>query len=329
MITCGTWADIWLNEGFATWSEAFWYESYSGYNAYKSDINNDANWYLATNAGWPISDPAWAITTPNVNILFDYSITYMKGACVLHQLRYVLGDSLFFQTLHTYCADTNYKFKSATIPDFKGVVNQVTGQDYSWFFNEWIYWANHPVYQNTYNFENLGNNQWKVNLQVVQSQTNAPFFKMPVDILIRYVDATDTTIRIMSDVNYQQFSWIVNKEPKVFKFDPDKQIVLKAGSTAVGITDRNLPGTHAMLLQNAPNPASGITRIDYSIDRPANVVLRLTDLYGQTLRTLTEERQPAGSYGVDVDCSSLNPGNYLIVLNAGDSRQVRKMVVIR
>ncbi len=99
MITCGTWADIWLNEGFATWSEAYWYESYGGYSAYKTTINNDANYYLSTNSGWAISNPAWAVTTPPLNTLFDYSITYMKGACVLHQLRYVLGDSLFFATM--------------------------------------------------------------------------------------------------------------------------------------------------------------------------------------------------------------------------------------
>ncbi|MEJ2595664.1 MAG: M1 family aminopeptidase, partial [bacterium] len=64
MISPGTWADLWLNEGFATWSEAFWYESYGGYNAYKNDIVSNANFYKSANPGWPIYNPAWAEETP-------------------------------------------------------------------------------------------------------------------------------------------------------------------------------------------------------------------------------------------------------------------------
>src|SRR4030066_89317 len=109
MITCATWADIFLNEGFATFSEALWSESKGGYAAYKKDINDDANYYLSANPGWAISNPNWAVTTPNTNTLFNYAITYAKGACVLHMLRYVLGDTLFFNGLKSYATDTFLK----------------------------------------------------------------------------------------------------------------------------------------------------------------------------------------------------------------------------
>ena len=65
MITCATWADIWLNEGFATWSENFWWEQSGGYSLYKTYMNNDADSYLSGNPGWAISVPAWATTTPS------------------------------------------------------------------------------------------------------------------------------------------------------------------------------------------------------------------------------------------------------------------------
>ena len=328
MITCATWADIWLNEGFATWAEGFWYESYNGYNAYKSDILNNSYYYLSANAGWPISDPDWAINTPSTSVLFDYSITYMKGSCVVHQLRYVLGDSLFFRVLQDYCSDSTLKYHSATISDFQGVVNRVTGEDYSWFFNEWIYWPDHPVYQNTYNFEDLGNGQWKVNLQVVQTQTTAPFFKMPVEILVRFTDATDTTFLIMSDVNYQQFSWTFDKEPKVFKFDPDKEIVLKEGGTTVGLTDLR-PEPVASQFKAVPNPASSTAKITFRLDRPAQVNLEVTDLTGINRTTLASGLQPAGLSEFTLDCSTYAPGTYLIILTAGDRRQVNKLIIIR
>ena len=329
MITCSTWADIWLNEGFATWSEAFWYESYGGYSAYKTSINNEASSYLGSNPGWPISDPSWATTTPPVNTLFNYAITYAKGACVLHQLRYVLGDPLFFQTLKTYCADTNLKFHSATIPDFIAKVNQVSGADYNWFFDEWIYQPNHPVYQNTYNFEDIGNGQWKVNFFMQQVQTNPPFFKMPVEVLVRFADATDTTLYIMNDVNSQQFSWTFNKQPFVFKFDPDRQIVLKAGNTLVGVPDNISKTAHASLSQNSPNPAGNTTRIRYAIDEPLKVKLEISDMLGVLMMQQVDKLQPAGEYEINVDCSGLAPGNYLYKLTAGNTQLVKKLVIIK
>jgi aminopeptidase N len=329
MITCGTWADIWLNEGFATWAESFWYESYAGYGAYKSDINNDASYYLSTNPGWAISDPAWATTTPSNNILFDYSITYMKGACVLHQLRYVLGDSLFFQSLKAYCADSNYKYHSATIPDFNAKVNEITGENYDWFFNEWIYQPNHPIYQNTYNFEDIGNGQWKVNFFTKQVQTNAPFFKMPVEVYIKFVDLSDTTIRVMNDVNFQSFYWIFDKQPVFFRFDYDKQIVLKGGNTVVGLSDGTPLVTPVTLNQNSPNPANQSTRISYDLGETMNVKLEIMDKLGVVVLTPVESRQTAGQYDVNVDCSKLAAGNYFYKLTSGSTVQVKQMVIIR
>jgi aminopeptidase N len=329
MITCSTWADLWLNEGFATWTEAFWYERNGGYLAYKNTINNDASNYLGSNPGWAISNPEWAVTTPPNNTLFNYAITYAKGACVLHQLRYVLGDSLFFQTLKVYCADTNLKFQSATIPDFIAKVNQVSGQDYNWFFDQWIYQPNHPVYQNSYNFQDLGSGQWQVNFFIKQIQTNAPFFKMPVEVLIRFADATDTTFRIMNDANNQGFTWTFSKQPFVFKFDPDREIVLKEGSTIVGLEPGVAKGNYASLWQNAPNPAGNHTRIGYEIEKPMDVRLEITDMLGVVLMRPVDGPHAAGQYEINLDCSSLAPGNYLYKLLAGNSQQVKKLVIVR
>jgi aminopeptidase N len=234
MITCATWADIWLNEGFATWCEARYQEKDGGYSTYKAYIDNDASSYFSNNPGWAISDPSWAVTTPSVNTLFNYAITYAKGACVLHQLRYLLGDFLFFATMQAYSADTNLRFQAARIADFNAKVNSVTGQNYDWFFNEWIYYPNHPVYQNSWFFENPSAGAWKVKFLASEVQTNAGFFKMPYILKIRFADNTDTVIRIMNDVNYQDYSWSVGKQPSSFYFDPDNQVVLKKGTTVKG-----------------------------------------------------------------------------------------------
>jgi hypothetical protein len=236
MITCATWADIWLNEGFATYSEAIWYEYTGGYSSYKSSITGDASSYLSGNPGWPIYNPSWAITTPPVGTLFNTAITYAKGSCVLHMLRYVLGDSTFFHVLKNYATDVvNFKHNSATTADFISKVNEVTGQDMTWFF-QWVYQPNHPVYANTYNFTSLGGGQWQVAFKARQTQTNAPYFVMPLTLRVSFTSGSDTTIRVMNTVNDQVFAFRFGRQPTSLAFDPNNDIVIKQGGTSVGAT---------------------------------------------------------------------------------------------
>jgi aminopeptidase N len=326
MITCGTWADIWLNEGFASWSECYWVESSGGYTNYLQRVQSFASQYLSGNPGWAISDPDWAIHTPSVNILFDWEITYCKGACVLHQLRYVLGDSLFFQVLRTYCADTNYKFKSATISDFNREVNTVTGQDYDWFFNEWIFEPNHPEYYNTYDFKDLGGGNWQVDFYTTQTQTNPVFFKMPLEVKIHFTDNSDSLIRVSNDYNNQAFLWVFNKQPQTFTFDPDDEIVLKLSSTIVGVPAHTNQAGIA-LDQNVPNPASVKTRISFSIDRPAEIRLDIINTLGVVVKQPLNGKLETGSHSVEVSCSDLPSGVYYYRLTSPNSSCIKKMVI--
>ena len=328
MITCGTWADIWLNEGFATWSEAFWAERTGGYSAYLSTIQSNATNYFGDNPGWAISVPDWAIHTPNVNVLFQWGITYEKGACALHQIRYMLGDSVFFHMMQSYCADTTLKFKSATIADYNAEVNAVTGQNYDWYFTDWIYQPNHPVYQNHYNFEDLGNGHWNVNFQAAQSQTNPAFFRMLLNVKIKFADNSDTSIRFMNNYNTQDYTWTFSKQPVQFFFDPDDEIVLKEGSTALGIPEPvKIEGFH--LYQNIPNPVTGTTKIVYELNKDSQVRLDITDISGKIISTPLNAFKSTGKYSVDIDCSYLAPGVYYYRMKAGDFSQTRKMLVIK
>jgi len=327
MITCATWADIWLNEGFATWTEAFWYESYGGYSAYKADIDGNAEYYLTNNPGWPISDPAWAINTPPSWILFNYAITYTKGSTILHMLRYVLGDSLFFATLQAYSSDPELKYHSATISDFMAVTNQVTGGNYDWFFNQWIYEPNHPSYANTYMFTDLGGGTWQVDFNAKQGQVNPSFFKMPIEIRIQFADLTDTIMHEMNSYNNQLYKWQFQKQPVALTFDPSNQIVIKEGYTVVGTEDHYRDETLS-LQQNSPNPASGTTVIKYLVRTVSFVNLTVCDVVGTEVATLVNQDMPAGQHAVSLDCSLLKPGIYFYSLTSGTERITKKMIVL-
>jgi aminopeptidase N len=329
MITCGTWADIFINEGFATFVEAVWLERAGGYSAYKSNINSDASTYLSGNPGWAISVPSWAINTPDVNTLFNYEITYCKGACVLHQLRYVLGDTVFFNAIKTYATDTaNFKYRAATIPDFFTKIGAVAGQDLSWFMNAWIYQPNHPAYQNGYNFTNLGGGQWRINFLAKQTQTG--FFPMPVEIKFSFATGSDTTVRVMNNVNNQLFSFNFNRQPTAVVFDPSNMIVLKTATLSVGVNENEgkVPEQYK-LYQNEPNPFNPVTSINYDILKNTHVKMVVYDLLGKEVKTLVNENQNAGKYTISFNGMNLPSGVYLYRLETDNFTSVKKMLMVK
>lgn len=331
MITCGTWADIWLNEGFATYSEALWYEKTGGYSSYKSDILSDASSYLSGNTGNPIYRPEWAITTPPSGQLFNYALTYAKGACVLHMLRYVLNDTnMFFNFLRGYSLDTaNFRYKSAVTDDVTAKLSLVAGQDLSWFMTQWVKQPNHPVYANTYNFTPAGGSNWTVGFIAKQTQSNPPFFKMPIVLKLTFTTGPDTLISVMNDANNQTFVFTVNRQPSTFTFDPNNDIVLKQGSTVLGIVpDLEIPRVYA-LYQNFPNPFNPVTKVSFDIPERAFVKVSVFDVTGKLVSTLVNEERATGKYVVTFDASNLSSGIYYYKIETDKFTDTKKMVLIK
>lgn len=329
MITCATWADLWLNEGFATWTTVYWQEQSQGYESYKSFlITKYALPYLANNPGYPISDSSYAIRTPSFDTLFNTYITYMKGACMVHQLRYVLGDSLFLRTLKAYVTDTALRYKSATIGDLMKVTNKVTGGNYDWFFHDWVFQPNHPVYQNTYEILHDGANSFTVNFLAKQTQTAPSFFRMILPLKVFFADSTDTIVRVMNNLNNQLFSLNFSRQPVRLVFDPDTNIMLKEGSTGLGIIEPADNRVPVSLFQNIPNPAGNITDIPYLLRDPMHVRLEIFDVSGRMVSVPFDGFTPAGRHMITLDCSETVAGTYFYRMTAGKYSMTMKMVVL-
>ena len=328
MITCRTWADLWLNEGFATWATVFWQEHKEGFESYKSFmIKYYAIPYLANNPGWPVADSAWMTRVPSFDTLFNTYITYEKGACLVHQLRYVLGDSVFLRVLKAYCTDTALRYRSASIGDMMKVVNEVSGDNFDWFFNDWLFRPNHPHYRNTYDLVEKEKNGFEVRFRTEQTQPDPPFFRMILPVKIIFADSTDTLVRVMNNVSDQLFTWTFAKQPARLIFDPDTNIMLKEGTTGLGIKEIHAASSPFVLEQNIPNPAVNKTEIRYLLREPEHVKLEIFDMTGKLLQVPIDGLRPAGNFVFQLDCTDYCSGIYFYRMKAGNIVQVKRMEV--
>ncbi len=220
-ITCFDWRHIWLNEGFATYTEALFSEHFYGQTAFQNRMANFRSQYFNEDSymRYPIFDPP-------PDYLFG-SAEYEKGAWVLHMLRHVMGDPAFFAGMYAYSDSLAYG--NASTDDFQGVMEQHHGSSLAWFFDEWIYDQGHPAYRFGYDTQAY-DGQVNFLFQVRQDQSHAPVFTMPIDVRLQGT-GFDTTVTFWNTQADQHFSVFLQSTPSTVTVDPGEWI-LKTSSTA-------------------------------------------------------------------------------------------------
>ncbi|MGB5106680.1 MAG: M1 family aminopeptidase [Candidatus Zixiibacteriota bacterium] len=184
MITCRTFHHIWINEGFATYSEPLYMEATAGPVAYR-------NYVQTLKFLGPGSIYVENLTQTEI---YDSNLSYDKAAFVLHMLRGVYGDSLFFQGVQAF-ANSEFRYGTATTEDFVSVFSATVGEDISWFTNEWIYGEGHPDYEYSWQCRPDGLGDYIVDLFIEQVQETPTAFRMPIKSVITTSAGTvDTTI---------------------------------------------------------------------------------------------------------------------------------------
>ncbi|MGA7721241.1 MAG: M1 family metallopeptidase [Ignavibacteriaceae bacterium] len=199
-----TWKDIWLNEGFATYSEALYSEHLGGPGALKSSMMSKLDVFDGT--------------LYNPNDLFSHTV-YDKGAWVLHMLRHETGDSVFFKILRDYYQ--SYKYKSASTKDFEDLCEKVSGRNLSVFFDQWVFKGSGMLTLNySWNMEKAGNIYF-VTLNVNQTQTGYSAYNFPLDLKILYSDKTTGLKTFIIDKRQNTIKLELSKEPVELTLDPD------------------------------------------------------------------------------------------------------------
>lgn len=220
MITCDTWPDIWMNEGFASYCEALWTEHELGPAAYRSYMQSN-------NAVYDPSGPIYDYPGD----LFDGNTIYNKGSWVLHILRGVMGDSAFFNGMYGYANHPDHMYGTIQTREFQHIMEGYYGDSLGWFFDEWVWGQNRPIYRYSWMKQDIGGGQYEIFLHVAQTQnTPAPqVFTMPIRIYPR-INNVDTVITVWDDARVDDFRFIVNGNPTTLAFDKYIWILREASS---------------------------------------------------------------------------------------------------
>ncbi|MBS1514600.1 MAG: T9SS type A sorting domain-containing protein [Bacteroidetes bacterium] len=307
-ITCKDWHHIWLNEGFATYGEALYEEYARGKIAYDGFMLHEMN--NAKNAVGSI----YVQNVESVSAIFDAARSYSKGGTVLHMLRNVIRDSLYFASIKKYVSDTTLAYKSAVTEDFQRNVQQVSGQSLNYFFSEWIYGENYPKYSVSMSASDAGNRLYNVSVKIEQAiNTNPAFFTMPVDIKFFLFDS-DTTFTVFNNAQTQTFNFLLKEKPAAFKIDPNKKILCKITG------DEPITPVSFELSQNYPNPFNPSTTITYQVLRSSDIKLKIYNTLGQEIRSYFFANQKDGRYKILFDAFGLASGTYFYTLTAADTK---------
>jgi len=163
-ITLASWHDIFLNEGFATYSTGLSFENmYDGYwwDIWKSNTRNAA--MMAPDGSVYVED------TTDVSRIFSGRLSYNKGACLLHMLRWIMGDEAFFSAVRNYISDPMLAFRFATVNDLKAHLESSANMDFTEFFADWYYGEGYPIYSiNVAQLEEDG----KIYIAIFQEQSH-------------------------------------------------------------------------------------------------------------------------------------------------------------
>ena len=301
-ITCGTWKDIWLNEGFATYLAALVIENLDGVDAFIDDKNS----MIDNITSFPTGNLYLTETqATNVNRIFSSRLSYDKGAMVLEMLRFKMGDTAFFQALRNYLADTNLAYKYALTTDLKSHLETVYGQSLTEFFNDWVYNQGYPIY--TITAQNWGSGQARFVVSQSQSDASVSFFEMPVPVRVYGTNGQMQDLVLENTTNNQTFIVNVPFAITAIDFDPDKHIIARNSNATLSNSSMEWSETISVY----PNPTTSVLHIQKPTDLEITSVTFYNSL-GQAVLTansldLSLEKLPIGIYEIQL---STNQGEF-------------------
>ena len=316
-VTCATWQDIWINEGFAT---------FAGYMATEVLGPEYADGERAYRFDQALLEPEGSVYVPeeeagNDARIFSGNLSYNKGMALLYMIRFELqDDEMFYLTLRNYL--DQYANGVATGMDFKEVLEETSGMDFTDFFNQWYFGAGYPIYE--VSWEQDGETLTLHSTQTTSS-AQTPLFRMSMEYRILHTQG-DTTVRVFHEEPVETYQFQIPYTVSGVVVDPDNQVLDGVNEEAKAAADP----MHSSQFSVAPNPNRGSfffsLKEDCGEDRSARLSLEVLDLSGRTVfRRLYMDCRPFMEYRVELE----NPqrGIYLLRFRYRNNVEVHQILV--
>jgi aminopeptidase N len=298
-VTCGTWKDIWLNEGLTEYTAGIVVEELDGAAAFVSWKNGKISNITSQTAGAVYLTDAEAL---NVGRIFSGRLSYNKGSMVTHMLRWKMGDTAFFQALINYLNDSNLAYGYAITTDLKAHLEAVHGSSLDEFFNDWVYNQGYPTY--TITAQNWGAGQAKIIVNQTQSDPSVAYFEMPLEIRLSGAGAATQDVVINHTGNGQEFIVSVPFVVTGVTFDPNKHIISKNNVATLASEAFDLDQSISIY----PNPANDILHIM----TPTTVQLEKVEIFNALGQLVAQKKDH------DFSISELASGMHLLKITTSE-----------
>ena len=308
-VTCASWCDIWVNEGFASYSEQLMLENlYPG-----QEIQNMQS--VHNNVMSQPGGSVWVLDSLNESRIFSGRLTYDKGAAIIHTMRYMVNnDNLFLSILQNFLS--NKAFGTAFGVDVRDAFTAASGIDFTAFFDEWYFGEGFPTY--SVQWKQVGNDAL-VQISHTSSMPNVtPTFTNPIDLKFVRPGNADTTIRfnITGNSNLFQINGIGTINNSI-TIDPNNWVLNQNGSVTMNQV-LNLEAINEPLgMSLFPNPVEDQLTL---LNVPKNSSYKLYDMFGRM------KLSGKAINGEALSVSALSPGTYLLVLDSPESNYRKTFV---
>ncbi len=311
-VTCGTWNDIWVNEGFARYGEYLIRENNIGLSNATDWLDNEINEITLA--------PGGAVYIPEIFSefrIFDFRLSYRKGGMILHMLRWTLGDEVFFQGLRNFLEDPELAFGYATGEDVKFHLEQASGMNLDDFFADWYYGEGYPSYSVLWNQTQDG--QLSITLEQETSSPRVDFFELPVPLRLIGKDQSETVI-LDHEFSGQSFTLNIPFEISNIEIDPERWLISR-NNQVIFSTASESGRLKENSIQLTPNPASSVLYVQSQDVEMKIEGAALLHASGQLIRQLNYR---GGIQPINV--TDLVPGVYYIRILTSEGRIVKKFL---
>jgi aminopeptidase N len=216
-VTAESWSNLTMNESFATFGEVLWHGHDAGQDAEDRSRYEKLQNYLRSAKKDGISPVLARFHYKNRDDMFD-NISYSKGAIILYALKNQMGDAAFFKSLNRYL--TTNALKNGETHQLRLAMEEVTGKDWSPYFNQWYYQGGNPILNIVYGY---ANGQATIDVKQIQD-SSLQTFSLPLKVAL-YVNGTTIRKNILIDKREQHFSFDVAAQPDLIDVDVDKILV--------------------------------------------------------------------------------------------------------